>query len=203
VNDVLACSGWPSFTFNAGQLPTDGIHSLVCNTGTFVACNPADLVVAVNSPTNYAGATGSIDVSTPPAGVPDGTAGSTPMKAPKLNTAGTSLSVTFDTATCSGVTNRQIIYGQGSQLPTTSGGTFGLSGSDCTVTTSPFTWNSVPAPTGGTGLVWWLITARDGSNREGSWGKKSSGAERVGQGPGGSSGQCGITTRNLGNACGH
>ena len=203
VNDTLACTGWPSFIFSAGQLPTDGIHSLVCNTGTFVACNPADMVVAVNSPTNYAGATGSVDVSTPPPAVPDGSAGSTPMTVAKLNTAGTSLSVSFDTAACSGVTNRQIIYGEGSQLPTSGGGTFGLTGSACGVTTSPFVWNPAPAPSGGTGLIWWLLTVRDGSNREGSWGKKSSGAERVGPGPGGSSGQCGVTTRNIANACGH
>ena len=199
VNDTLACSGWPSMIFIAGQLPTDGIHSLTAaSDGT---CNPC--TVTVNSPTNYAGATGSVDVSTPPPAVPDGSSGSTPMTVTKLDTAGTSLSVSFDTAACSGVTNRQIIYGQGSQLPTSAATTFGLTGSACSVTTSPFTWNPAPAPSGGTGLIWWLLTVRDGNNREGSWGKKSSGGERVGQGPGGSSGQCGVTTRNLGNACGH
>ena len=199
VNDTLACTGWPSMIFTAGQLPTDGIHSLT--TAANGTCSPC--TVTVNSPKNYAGTTGSVDASAPPAAVPDGSVGSTPMRATKLNAAGTSLSITFDTATCSGVTNREIIFGQGAQLPTTSGGTFALSGSVCSITTSPFTWNSVPAPTGGTGLVWWLMTASDASHREGSWGKKSSGAERVGQGPGGSSGTCGVTTRNLTNTCGH
>lgn len=195
--DTLACTGWPSMAFSAGQLPTDGIHSLVAGLGGTCPCT-----VAVNSPTNYAGTTGSIDASPAPAAVPDGTHGSTPMTASKLNQAGTSLSVVFDTATCSGSTDRQIIYGERPQLPASPGGSFQLSGSVCSITTSPFVWGA-PAPTGGTGLVWWLMTVRDGSNREGSWGKNSDGQERVGPGPGGSSGQCGVTTRVLTNACGH
>ena len=198
VNDTIACNGWPSMVFTAGQLPTDGIHSLVAGAGGTCPCT-----VAVNSPTNYAGTTGSVDVSPAPPAVPDGTAGSTPMTASKLNGAGTSLSVAFDTATCSGVTNRQIIYGQGSQLPSSPGGSFGLTGSACPVTTSPFIWNPAPSPSGGTGLVWWLMTVRDASNREGSWGKNSAGQERVGPAAGGSSGQCGVTTRAITNACGH
>ena len=198
VSDTLACSGWPSMVFTAGQLPTDGIHSLVASSGGTCPCT-----VAVNSPTNYAGTTGSVDASPAPPAVPDGTAGSTPMRASKLDAAGTSLSVTFDTATCSGVTNRQIIYGERSQLPASPGGSFGLTGSACSVTTSPFTWNPSPTPSGGTGLVWWLMTVRDNSYREGSWGKSSAGQERVGPGASGSSGQCGVSTRAITNACGH
>src|SRR6059036_2408789 len=64
VSDTLACTGWPSMIFSAGQLPTDGIHSLVCNNAS--SCNPGDLSVAINSPTNFAGQTGSVDASTPP-----------------------------------------------------------------------------------------------------------------------------------------
>jgi len=197
--DTLACTGWPSMTFGAGVLPTDGIHSLVAGVGGTCPCT-----TAVNSPTNYAGTTGSIDVSPSPPGVPDGKNGSTPMTVSKVNVAGTSLSVAFDTTTCSGVSNRQIIYGQGSQLPAAPGGIFQLTGSACSVTTSPFTWNPAPAPTGGTGLVWWLMTVRDNStNKEGSWGKGSDGLERVGPGAGGTSGQCGVVTRAITNACGH
>jgi hypothetical protein len=199
VSDTLACTGWPNFAFTASQLPTDGVHSLVCN---LASCSSAQLVVEANSPTNYAGATGSVNASPSPAAVPDGSAGSTPMTISKLNAAGTSLSVAFDTATCSGVTNRQIIYGLGSQLPTAPGGSFGLTGSACTVGASPFTWD--PAPDANPGeLLWWLMTARDASNREGSWGKNKAGQERVGPSTGGSSGQCGVTTRDISNTCGH
>jgi hypothetical protein len=199
-SDTLTCTGWPNFAFTAGQLPTDGIHSLVCN---LTSCTSSQLVVEVNSPTNYAGQTGSVDTSTPPPAIPDGSAGSTPMTVAKLNAAGTSLAIAFDTATCSGVTNRQIIYGLRSQLPGTLGGSFGLTGSACTVGGSPFTWDPAPDANPGTDFVWWLMTVRDGSNREGSWGKDSAGQERVGPAAGGSSGQCGVTTRNVSNVCGH
>jgi hypothetical protein len=201
VSDTLACTGWPSMIIGAGQLPTDGIHSLVCANEN--SCSGANIVVAINSPTNFAGQTGSVNASSPPPAVPDGSAGSTPMTVSKLNPDGTSLSIAFDTAACSGVTNRQIIYGQGSQLPVSPGGSFGLTGSACSVGGSPFTWNPAPDANPATGLVWWLLTVRDASNREGSWGKDSAAQERVGPGAGGSSGQCGVTTKNISNACGH
>src|SRR5262245_36256272 len=196
-SDTLTCSGWPNFPFNAAQLPTDGVHSLVCN---LASCTAARLVVAVNSPTNYLGQGSAIDASTPPPAVPDGKAGSTPMLVSKLDAAGVSLSISFDTTSCSGTTDRQIIYGDGSQLPTAPGGAFGLTGSACSVGASPFVWN--PSPNA-TGLVWWLMTAKDASNREGSWGKNGAGVERVGPAVDGSSAQCGVTTRNISNACGH
>jgi hypothetical protein len=198
--DILACTGWPSMIIAPGQLPTDGIHSLVC--ANEANCSGAGIVVAVNSPTNYAGQTGSVNASTPPAAVPDGSAGSTPMTVSKLSSDGSSLSIAFDTATCSGVTNRQIIYGQGSQFPASPGGAFGLTGSACTVGASPYSWNPAPSVLPGS-LMWWLMTATDVSNREGSWGKDGAGQERVGPGAGGSSGQCGVTTRDISNACGH
>jgi hypothetical protein len=197
VNDTLACSGWPSMTFIAGQLPTDGIHSLsASSSGT---CNPC--TVTVNSPTNYAGATGSIDASTPPPAVPE--IGTTPVTATKLDPAGSSLSVSFDTATCSDTNGHEIIYGSKSQLPAALGANFGVTGSVCTVgATSPYAWTSVPEAGDGSGLLWWLIVAKDGSNREGSWGNTSAG-ERNGPGTNGSSGQCGVTTKSVANACGH
>jgi hypothetical protein len=198
-SDTLTCTGWPNFTFTAGQLPTDGIRSLVCNLSS---CTSAQLVVEVNSPTNYAGQTVSVDASPTPPAVPDGSGGSTPMTVGKLNADGTSLSIAFDTATCAGTTNRQIIYGLRSQLPAIQGGTYGLTGSACTVAGSPFTWD--PAPDADpSDSVWFLMTVRDGNNREGSWGKDHAGIERVGPGTDGSSGQCGVTTRNISNVCGH
>ena len=44
-----------SLTYGAGELPTDGINSI----------NEPSNTIAVNSPTNYAGDTGSVDVSSP------------------------------------------------------------------------------------------------------------------------------------------
>ena len=124
------------------------------------------------------------------------------MTVAKLDAAGTQLSISFDITTCSGVTDRQIIYGNGSQFPTAPGGAFGLTGSVCSVGASPFTWNPAPEPDA-TGLLWWLMTVRDTNNREGSWGKDSAGLERVGPAGDGSSAQCGVTARDISNACGH
>jgi len=48
VNDTLTAPGWPpNFVYTAGQLPTDGVHSR----------NVIGPVIACNTPTNYAGAT--------------------------------------------------------------------------------------------------------------------------------------------------
>ena len=200
VNDTLACTGWPSMIFTAGQLPTDGIHALSTTlSGTGIGtCSPCTVVV--NSPTNYAGITGSVDASTPPPGIPE--SGANQVTAGKLDAAGTTLSVSFDTATCADANGHEIIYGTGSQLPAALGGSFGVTGSVCTVGASPYTWASVPQLDDPTGLLWWLVVAKDGSNREGSWGNTSA-AERIGPGVNGSSGQCGVTTKSVANACGH
>ena len=50
--DSVSYEPWDTLTFGAGELPTDGIRSL-----TF------DGTTGVNSPTNYAGETGSVDAS--------------------------------------------------------------------------------------------------------------------------------------------
>lgn len=52
---------YDSLAYGAGELPTDGINSL----------NEPSNTVAANSPTNYAGETGSVDASSPPAGCPN------------------------------------------------------------------------------------------------------------------------------------
>lgn len=52
---------YDSFTFSGGQMPVDGVQSMEVtnfNTDAFVT--------GANTPTNFAGGTGSIDVSTPP-----------------------------------------------------------------------------------------------------------------------------------------
>ncbi len=185
---------YDTLTFGAGALPTDGIHSLRPG-GT----NP------VNTPTNYAGQVGSVDASPPPPpAVPDGSALTVPMTVVALDSTGSSLSIRWDTSTCTGATNHHIIYGEGSMLPGSPGGTFGVRGSKCSIgSSSPFIWNSVPDAADGTGLLWWVLVAVNASGIEGSWGLDGAGAERVGPGPGGSSGVCGVTVKNVTNSCGN
>lgn len=55
--DTVTYVPWDSFAF--GPVPTDGTTSL-----------NSDLTTGLNSPTNYAGASGSVDASPPPASVP-------------------------------------------------------------------------------------------------------------------------------------
>lgn len=200
VNDTLACSGWPSMIFTAGQLPTDGIHSLTATlSGAGVGtCSPC--TVTVNSPQNYAGVTGSVDVSPGPPAVPDGTPG-TPMTVAKLDAAGASLSLSFDTTFCTGVSsNYHVIYGEKSQLPAAPGGAYGVSGGACGVgSSSPYAWNPTPDSVDGSGLIWWLVVTEKGT-KEGGWGHDSANAERNGST---SSGQCGMTSKDLSNVCGN
>ncbi len=57
-NETVAYTPWDTFAFAAGVLPTDGIHSIeVVNHLT------DQFVVGCNSPTNYAGQTGSINAT--------------------------------------------------------------------------------------------------------------------------------------------
>ncbi len=179
-------------TFGPGALPTNGILSLRKGGGT-----------GVNSPTNYAGDTGSVDASPPPPpAVPDGTGVTTPLTVVALDSTGSSLSLSWDTSTCTGADEHHIVFGEGSMLPASPGGTFGVTGSVCSISSSPFTWNSVPAATDGTRLLWWVMVVDDGTGIEGSWGLDSAGNERIGPGPGGSSGVCGVTSKQVTNVCG-
>lgn len=136
-----------------------------------------------------------------PPGVPDGALGS-PMLVSKLS-APDSLEVSFDTATCDGDADHQIVWGFGSQLPSAPGSSLGLSGSECALGGSPYVWNASPDPTSDpSSLVWFLVLATDGVDVEGSWGTDSAGTERGGPGADGSSGQCGVVTKDLSNSCG-
>jgi len=190
--DTISYVPYSTLTFGAGVLPTDGVRSLNRN-----------LTTGTNSPTNYAGQTGTVNAAPAPPAVPDGSGATIPMSVTALDAAGSSLSISWDTSSCTGG-SRNIIYGQGSQLPGTPSGSFGLSGSVCNIgSSSPYKWDGVPLATDGTGLIWWLLVVNDASGAEGSWGRSSSGAERTGPGGGGSSGQCGSTTRNISNTCGH
>ena len=187
--DTITYVPWDSFTFGAGQLPTDGVNSLVAGAGT----GPA-------TPTNYAGETWA------PPGVPDGTNGLPVLvsKFPQFP-GGSRLSLSYDLGTCLlGNTDHQVIYGFGSQLPATLGSTYGLTGARCNLgSTSPVVWSGVPNPAADpTRLLWFLILTEDNVETEGSWGKNSIGGERDGPGAGGASGQCSVTTKNLANSCG-
>ena len=142
-------------------------------------------------------------VASPP-GVPDGSTAGVAMTVDKLDPSGASLSVAWDTTHCGDATNYRILVGTGEQLPVAPVRTYGLTESVCGLgITSPFAWPGVPDPSSDPrGLIWWIVAASDGGSFEGSWGSDSSGAERMGPGPWGSSGRCGATSKDLGNSCG-
>ena len=192
---------WDIAAWTAGALPTDGIHSL---TRTFVG---SALTSAVNSPTNYAGATGSVDASGGGSaslpGVPDGTTGA-PVRVDKLAADGSSLSITWDTAACTGELDHQILHGQKNGFPVSPSGPYTLLGGTCNIgTVSPFAWTPTPNASDGSGLVWFLIVAENNAGREGSWGKYDATHERNGPGTSGASNVCGSTNRDVTNVCGH
>jgi len=178
----------------AGSIPLDGFMSFNRTGGALT-----------NTPTNYAGATATIDLRPPPSppAVPDGGGTGTPMTVTSFDLATSSLQISWDTATCSGDAAFHIVYGQKSDLPAAPGGVFLLDGSVCGVNAAPFTWSQVPDATDGFGLIWWLILANDGATKEGSWGQSSANVERLGPMPDGSSGVCGITEKVLTNTCGN
>lgn len=190
---------WDTATWAVGALPTDGINSL-----TRTAVGSA-LTPATNSPKNYAGVTGTVDASGggPLPGVPDGVIGS-PVRVDKLAADGSSLSITWDTAACSGELDHQILFGQKNGFPGSPGGTYTLQGGRCDIgTASPFTWTPTPDASDGSGLVWFLIVAENNALREGSWGKYDAANERNGPGTNGASNVCGVTNRDVTNVCGH
>lgn len=194
-------SGTPlnySASWTAGTLPTDGIHSYT-KTATHSA-----LSVAVNSPTNYAGVTGSIDASAPPPGVPDGVTG-TPLTVSKTTADGSTLSLTWDAATCSDTSDHQILYGQKSGFPAVPGGTYTLQGGTCNIgSTTPYSWVGTPSAVDGSGLTWFLVVTKNGSGVEGPWGDYDAlDHERNGTGTNGSSGVCSTTDKKLTSVCGH
>jgi len=192
--DTLRYVPYDTWTIAAGLIPTDGVTSYKRTGGA-----------QINSPTNYAGQTGSVNANPPaPPGVPDGAAGSTPMTVTALDVTGSSLQISWDTGACTGDAGFHIVYGQGSDLPNGPGGAYTIAAGVCGMgSASPFVWNAVPDATDGTGLIWWLILADDGSTTEGSWGHGSDLVERLGPAVGGSSGVCGMTAKSLTNTCGH
>jgi hypothetical protein len=184
---------WDTATWTAGTLPTNGIRSL-----TRTAAN-GPLVEADNTPTNFAGDTATIDASG--GGTPT-LPGEPGLAASRLNADGSSISVSWDTAACTGEADHQILFGNRSGLPALAGGTYTLQGGTCSIgAASPYTW-SAPAPSDASGLLWFLVVAENNTGTEGSWGRYNAVSERNGTGTGGSSGVCAITNKDLTNTCG-
>ena len=112
--------------------------------------------------------------ATPPAVTP---IGATAMKASKLVSDGSNLSVTYDTSCAA--TQYEIVYGTNSTLPASYSGTYGVTGAACNIgTTSPYTWNATPAVTAGS-FLWWVVVGTNGSNTEGAWGKNTGNIGRI------------------------
>ncbi len=125
--------------------------------------------------------------------VADGRLSGTAMRGSKVTADGTSLSITYDTATCT-VTDHSIIYGNGTALnPITP------SGGQCSIgNTSPYTWNPSPAVTAGS-FIWWVIVG-DGGTTESSWGEKYVGGT-YSQRTTSPSNQCGNTAIDTTSTC--
>jgi hypothetical protein len=188
-----------SASWTLGTLPTDGIHSLTRTASLGL------LSVATNSPTNFAGGTGTVDASGGGAlpGVPDGPTGP-PMLVNKLTADGSSLQISWNTGTCSDANNHQILFGQKSGFPALPGGTYTLQGGACGIgSTTPFTWTPTPTAGDGSGLTWFLLVTKNASGVEGPWGTYNGVAERNGPGTGGSSNVCTTTNKSLAGTCGH
>jgi len=197
--DTISFSVYDTMVFGAGVLPTDGTRSL--NKDPNDATDTT--VSAVNSPTNYAGQTGSVTAVGGPPGVPDGTGGTTPMTVTPLSADGSRLRLGFDTSSCTNAAGYHILYGQRSGFPAVPGGTYTLLGTACGIgSASPYDWVGVPEPADGFGLIWFMVVATDSGGIEGSWGKDSAGNECGGSGNGGADGTCAVV-KNISNTCGH
>ena len=190
---------WDTGTWPVGTLPTNGLSSLQ-RTGPGMP-----FVSGLNSPTNYAGVTGSVDASGGGAlpGVPDGVLGP-PLLVGTLLPDGSSLSLSWNNATCTSTNDHQILYGQKTGFPAVPGGIYTLLGGTCSIGTgTSFTWNPTPNAADGSGLVWFLVVTEDDAGTEGPWGKYNATTERRGPGANGSSNVCAATDKDLSSACGH
>ena len=137
----------------------------------------------------------------PPPTVPAGGGATTPLTVQKVDPSGASLLLNWDTESCEGAgTGHSLLYGHGFQLPSSPGEAFELAGAVCDLGPDPtFLWDDVP--NGANPMLWWLVVAHGGNENEGSWGMDVFGNERIGSGPGGSSDECGMTTRAVAAMC--
>jgi len=170
-------------SFGLGDLPTDGIQSLNKDGTT----GPA-------TPTNFAD-----DTFAPP-----GVRGVRVAKILPNFPDGSRVTVTFDDSACIGAADFHIVYGFGSQLPATLGGTYMLQPAglgQCSIPGSPKVWGGAPDPVAdSTRFLYFLVLAGSGGSVEGSWGLDAAGNERSGP-MGGASGQCSHTAKTIANSC--
>jgi hypothetical protein len=126
-----------------------------------------------------------------PPPVPDGSFG-TAATFTRTAHDGTSLHVTWDTATCT-APGYNIYYGDLANVSSVA-----LSGSQCGIGTGgSYDWTSNVPP----GNVFFIIVANDGMTTEGSWGSDYIGGVHHERGGTAASGQCGITNRVNGGTC--
>jgi len=123
----------------------------------------------------------------------------TPTRITKNNIAATDVNVTWDASNCAS-TDYHIIWGDGANVATLGGSSPVVAGGKCDIGTGGAlnNWSTgVPAP--GAGLfVWFIVVGDDGSNKEGSWGTITGGAQRGGTA---ASGQCSCNTRDTTTTC--
>jgi len=194
VMDSLRYGPVPYDTWNTGPVPSDGIMSLNRIGGPLT-----------NSPRNYntTGTSLPVDAASPsPSVVPDGDGLANPVLVTKIDVDGNDLRVSWDTSVCELDGDHQLIYGELSGFPAP-GGTFTLAGSVCNLGDSGvLDWIGTPTANDGRGLIWWVIVTNNGANIEGSWGTSNGVDERRGPGLDGSSGECGVISKDLRNTCG-
>jgi len=167
---VLASASYTNTTC-ATRTPTFTVPT----TGTYYLgfhCTSAKdmyyLIVDDISLTHSGVASCTVHACTPSAGpkpVPDGRLSGTAMKGTRTTANGSTISVTYDTSTCS-MADHSLLYGNLANVSTLT-----LSGSVCSIgNTSPYSWTTVP--TGNN--VFWVIVG-DGGTTESSWGEKYTG----------------------------
>ena len=77
------------------------------------------------------------------------------MTVAKLSPDGTDLAISWDTTTCDGADQHNLIFGFGSGLPATPGGGYAPAGGVCTIgDTSPYVWNASVKPSTATDGLW-------------------------------------------------
>jgi plastocyanin len=144
---------------------------------------------------------GVVAVSAPDAGPPavlDGRSGE-PMSVNKADPRAASVRISWDSATCPGAIDHQILWG--TRFPGRPGQSLLPLGSACSIgPSSPTVWNTPRLAVGR--LLWWIVVATDSQATEGPWGPASDGQERSGPAADGSSGECGVSVKDLSNTCG-
>jgi hypothetical protein len=189
INRYDGTTGWKqhsvSLTSYIGQSIYVGLHAISAY-GNDVHIDDVSLdYVAPGSCTAHA--------CTPAVGpkpVPDGRLSGTAMKGTRITTNGGTISVTYDTSTCS-VADHSILYGNLANVSTLT-----LSGSVCSIgNASPYSWTTVP-----TGYnVFWVIVG-DGGATESSWGQHYTGGA-YGERSTTASNQCGNTAIDTNGTC--